>query len=394
VNKTISLIGESNETTVIDGVFDTAVKMIASNVVVANFSINSNSGNGIDIEHSFNNTIMYNKINANVGVGLLLRHSSNNTIMQNKINSNTYVSVWVGLYSSYNMFAENKINVNLGDGIWLFGSNNTFSSDDLVVNVGVGIYLGPYSFNNILNFNSITINNGKAVDYELTAPITTCDYDGLWYTEAFTIDLTASDDKSGIFEIYYRINSGPIQNITVHGQPLITIEGANNTLEYWSVDNAGNEELPHKILTGIKLDKTVPTIGTPSRIPEGDVEPDQKVKVLVNGTDSLSGIKDVTLSYNLNDSAVWIDSPMTFNSTTGLYETAIQVQQAHTLVRYKITAYDNAGNHMVEDNSGQYYVYMVIPEFTSTIILPLFTLTTLIATILLKKKRKTKPQLP
>jgi hypothetical protein len=37
---------------------------------------------------------------------------------------------------------------------------------------------------------------------------------------------------------------------------------------------------------------------------------------------------------------------------------------------------------------------IIIPEFPSTIILPLFTLTTLIATILLKKKRKTKPQLP
>ena len=394
INKAISLIGESADVTEIDGVFDTAVKIIANNVVVANFSINSNSGNGIDIEHSANNTIMYNEINSNVGVGLLFRHSSNNTIMQNKISSNTYVSVWVGLCSFYNMFAENKINVNLGDGIWLFGSNNTFSSDDLVVNVGVGIYLGPYSFYNILNFNSITINNGKAVDYELTAPITTCDYDGLWHTEAFTIDLTASDDKSGIFEIYYRTNSGPIQNISAYGQPLITTESASNTLEYWSVDNAGNEELPHKILTGIKLDKTVPTIGTPSRIPEGDVEPDQEVRILVNVTDFLSDVKNVTLSYNLNDSTVWISLPMVFNSTTGLYETIINIQQANTLVRYKITAYDNAGNSKVEDNNGTYYAYPVIPEFSSTTILQLFMLTTLIATILLKKKRKTKPQLP
>jgi hypothetical protein len=35
-----------------------------------------------------------------------------------------------------------------------------------------------------------------------------------------------------------------------------------------------------------------------------------------------------------------------------------------------------------------------IPEFPSTIILPLLMLTTLIATVLLKKKRKTKLQLP
>jgi parallel beta-helix repeat protein len=387
INKAISLIGESADVTEIDGVFDTAVKIIASNVVVANFSINSNGGNGVEVEHSVNNTITYDEINSNGGVGLLFCHSSNNTIMQNKINSNTYVSVWVGLYSSYNVFAENKINVNLGDGIWLFGSNNTFSGDDLVVNVGVGIYLGPYSFDNILNFNSITINNGKAVDYELTAPITTCDYDGLWHTEAFTIDLIASDDKSGIFEIYYRTNSGPIQNISAYGQPFITTESANNTLEYWSVDNAGNEELPHKTLTGIKLDKTVPAIGTPSRIPKDDVQPGQEVKVSVNVTDFVSAVKNVTLSYNLNDSAIWIDFPMIRNSTTGLYGVIIPGQQANTLLRYEISAYDNAGNYKIEDNSGQYYVYTVIPEFTSTILLPLFMLTTLVATILFKKNQ-------
>lgn len=192
----------------------------------------------------------------------------------------------------------------------------------------------------------------------------------------------------------YRINDGPVKAVSVDGQSLITTEGANNTLEYWSIDNAGNEELPHKVLTGIKLDKTAPTIGIPFRIPEGDVEPDQEVGVLVNVADFLSGVKDVTLSYNLNDSPLWIDVPMTFNSTTGLYETAIQVQQAHTLVRYKITAYDNAGNFKFEDNNGTYYAYTVIPEFPSTMLLPLLMLTTLIATILLKKKRKTKTQPP
>jgi len=234
---------------------------------------------------------------------------------------------------------------------------------------------------------------------DTTPPITLRDYDGLWRTTDFTITLTATDDMSGVAETYYKINNGPVESLSVNGQPFITTESANNTLEYWSVDNAGNEELPHKTLTGIKLDKTVPTIGTPSRIPEGNVEPDQNVKVLVNVTDSLSGVKNVILSYNLNDSTIvtpflWIDVPMTLNSTTGLYETTIPGQSEGILVRYEIAAYDNAGNRMVEDNSGQYYVYTVIPEFPSTTILPLLMLTTLIVTVLLKKKRKTKLQLP
>jgi hypothetical protein len=224
-----------------------------------------------------------------------------------------------------------------------------------------------------------------AISIDSTPPITFDDYDGLWHNTDYFINLNATDDLSSIAEIYYRINEEPTKNLSVAGQPYITTEGANNTLEYWSVDNAGNEEVPHKILTGIKLDKTVPTIGTPSRIPEGDVEPDQKVKVLVNVTDSLSGIKNVTLSYNLNNSAIWIDLPMILNSTTTLYEVAIPRQEAGTLVKYKTAAYDNAGNYKVEDNSGQYYIYTVIPEFPSNAFLVMFMILVSLAITLLKK---------
>ena len=382
------------------------------------------------------------------------------------------------------------------------------------------------------------------------APVTTDDYDDLWHNTDFTITLMAIDYESGVAETYYRINNGPIKAVSVDGHPLITTEGANNTLEYWSVDNAGNEELPHKILTGIKLDKTKPsssisfdgTVGdnnwfisnvtvtltaddvlsgvdlifysfdnvkwekyvepftisnegvvtvyfksvdkagnlesvkmetikidktpptgsiainnnapytnstlvtlsltaidatsgiskvrfsndgiwdtepwedcTPTkawiipegdgvktvyvqfmdnaglisttysdiiildttpplivavnRQPDGDVEPSQTVKIFVNVTDSLSGVGNLILSYNINNSSTWTYITMTLNVTSGLYEGIILGQQADTLVKYKIIAYDNAGNHVVEDNDGQYYVYTVVPEFPSLIIL-------------------------
>jgi hypothetical protein len=135
------------------------------------------------------------------------------------------------------------------------------------------------------------------IPWDVKPPFTTHNYDGLWHTTDFTINLAAVDDLSGIAETYYKINDVPTQNLTIHGQPRITTESANNTLEYWSVDKAGNEELPHKILTVIKLDKTAPTIGVPSREPAGDVQPDESVKVSVNVTDALSQVKNVTLYY-------------------------------------------------------------------------------------------------
>ena len=89
-------------------------------------------------------------------------------------------------------------------------------------------------------------------------PVTIDDYDGSWHTSDFTISLTASD-SSGISETYYRINDGSIKSVSANGQPRITMEGGSNTLEYWSVDAVGHEELPHRMLTQIKLDKTAPT---------------------------------------------------------------------------------------------------------------------------------------
>ncbi len=219
------------------------------------------------------------------------------------------------------------------------------------------------------------------------SPITVDDYDGLWHNAYFTINLTATDYGSGVAGTYYRINNGPVKSVSVDGQPLVTTEGANNTLEYWSVDNAGNEE-EHKFLTGIKLDKTTPSITEVKRYPEGNIEPNQPVRVLVNATDTLSGVKNVTLSYSISDDLSWTDVPMSFNATSGYYESIIQVQQANVIVKYKITVYDNAGNYVIDDNIGQFYTYTVIPEFPSTTVLAILLVFSTIIAILTYRKRK------
>jgi hypothetical protein len=53
-----------------------------------------------------------------------------------------------------------------------------------------------------------------------------------------------------------------------------------------------------------------------------------------------------------------------------------------------IVAYDNAGNYMIEDNNGQYYIYTVIPEFPSTMIPLLFILLATLTAVFLSKKRE------
>lgn len=142
-------------------------------------------------------------------------------------------------------------------------------------------------------------------------PTTIHDYDGLWRTADFNINLTATDDFSGVAETYYKINDGSTQNVSINGQPIITTEDANNSLEYWSLDNADNEELPHKTLTGIKLDKTAPT-GSITINNRDAYTNSTSVTLTLNATDETSGVYQVRFC---NDS-LWDTEPWETPSPT------------------------------------------------------------------------------
>ena len=142
-------------------------------------------------------------------------------------------------------------------------------------------------------------------------------------------------------------------------------------------------------LTIAFVDKIPPNIGTPTRDPSGDVEEGQPVKILVNVTDSESGVNDdqVILSFIFDNGPSWFYTKMNYNSTLGLYEATIPRQFNCTWVKFTISASDNFGNTAVQDNDGFYYSYHVIPEFLLFIILPLFMFLALIAVALAKKNR-------
>jgi len=135
------------------------------------------------------------------------------------------------------------------------------------------------------------------------------------------------------------------------------------------------------------IDNIPPRIAEPTQDPATDVQPGQTVKISVNVTDHETGVKNVTLYYT-NDT-VWYLVPMEFNSTTGLWEAMIPGHDPDITIKYKIEAYDNAENHAVKDNAGQYYVYTVVPEFASSIYLILLTTISIAAAVAFKKKFKT-----
>jgi uncharacterized repeat protein (TIGR01451 family) len=134
-------------------------------------------------------------------------------------------------------------------------------------------------------------------------------------------------------------------------------------------------------------DQLPPSIGQPFQSPSKDiVQQFQKVTVSVNVTDSESGVKNVTLLYQVNGGE-WIAQPMLFNSYTGLYEAVIKGYPEETKIAYKILVYDNAGNVAQQNNAGEYFIYTIIPEVPLTNILLLFMILSVIAVISAGKKQ-------
>jgi len=160
-------------------------------------------------------------------------------------------------------------------------------------------------------------------------------------------------------------------------------EASDNELEFWSEDLSGNVE-DAQIVSEIKLDKTKPVIADPKATPETDIQENQDVAIVVEVTDSLSGVDTVTLSYSTDNKTSWTDVSMSLNSTTELWEGVIPGQAIWTNVNYKISAYDVAGNLATSDET-DVFSYNVIPEFAPTVILLIFSALTLGVFVLRKK---------
>ncbi|MGD6852861.1 MAG: S53 family peptidase [Candidatus Bathyarchaeia archaeon] len=133
-------------------------------------------------------------------------------------------------------------------------------------------------------------------------PIVANDYNGQWHTNNFTITLTPD---SAVNETFYRINGGTILNVTANGQPVITTEGASNTLEYWSAWNLTYNsliELPHITVTGIKLDKTAPTGSITPSVTETQTT---QISIALSAEDALSGEAQMRFANDDGDWTSW-----------------------------------------------------------------------------------------
>jgi parallel beta-helix repeat protein len=188
-NKSISLVGESADLTIVDGSETGSVVSIytANNVSVRGFTIQrsgtsppdsairiqdssdvvisnnkiTESNHGISMYSSSNNTIISNMVFSNSFNGVYLYSSSDNQVSGNVISDNYYSGVYIQS-SSGNLISGNTISLSVTNyGVYFyFSSDNVVSGNTISLN-GFGTYL-TFSGNNTIYHNDFSNNTNQA----------------------------------------------------------------------------------------------------------------------------------------------------------------------------------------------------------------------------------------
>jgi multiple sugar transport system substrate-binding protein len=159
LNKSLKLIGENPETTIIDGggAGDT-IQVVTDNVTISGFTL-QNGASGISLNHSKGDTITSNIITLNSLNGIEHYHSNNNIIRDNNVTLNSHAGIWLW-NSSINIINHNYVSSNTWQGIVTSTSSNYNQiSENTVTDTQIegGIVLVE-STDNSVNCNNVIEN--------------------------------------------------------------------------------------------------------------------------------------------------------------------------------------------------------------------------------------------
>jgi len=170
VNKTLNLIGEDKDTTVIDGMMNgnAAIKVSAENVNISGFSIKYSHPVGIEIRAKYAN-ISGNNISECAVCGIIC-YEGESMIYGNNIFSNLCYGIYFVNFneftSNYNVVINNNIH-NSPYGIWCDSSYNTISNNIITDIESTAIRFEGSSSYNTISGNLISNNrDGLYLIYE------------------------------------------------------------------------------------------------------------------------------------------------------------------------------------------------------------------------------------
>ena len=253
-----------------------------------------------------------------------------------------------------------KININTGEATILggMGYNLCYAQDGCFDYTSDTLYLVAYSATGFLlecdedTGECIYLGGfpgeatAHAISYEIDdePPVSTHalyppepDGENGWYVSDVNVTLSATDDISGVKEIKYRVEDGPTQTINgSSGIFTLTQEYDANDLkiEYWAIDNAGNQETHHYFT--IDMDQKCPVIDITYEIISGNLWQGWELLFTFTVAEETSGMERVEIY--INDELV-----ETLYGPGPTYEWSYRVY-GHLDVNIKVIGYDIAGN--------------------------------------------------
>ncbi|MCJ7572497.1 MAG: right-handed parallel beta-helix repeat-containing protein [Candidatus Thermoplasmatota archaeon] len=172
IKKSIKLIGENTEKTIIDANREYHVIFCyVSNISIQYFTIRNShpEGTGILLTNSNNCKITNNDIHSNY-YGIKCVESDNNIISNNIISSNN-IGIGISSQSSFNTFKDNEIKFNV-IGIDIQSSNNKINNNTFIENQN-GLYISAQK--NGLSYN-ILKDNDVGIFFDFTGDLNSLSY--------------------------------------------------------------------------------------------------------------------------------------------------------------------------------------------------------------------------
>ena len=232
IDKSISLIGEDRDSTIIDANGDSYVLRINKNtdwVNISGFTIRNTSyylqpGIGIEMKSNYTN-ISGNNIISNQYAGIFATdYVCNNTISGNVISNNGDYDIIFRDFCNYNNIYGNNISL-ASSGIWIENSIGNFIENNEISNIyGNGICLISHSNGNII-LNSITMTSTSTNLTYCGIDLSSCEYNNI--TNNDIIDNNGDGIAISWQSCYNRIDNNIINNNEI-GIVLDTFAHHNN----------------------------------------------------------------------------------------------------------------------------------------------------------------------
>jgi len=179
-----------------------------------------------------------------------------------------------------------------------------------------------------------------------------------WLTEEFPLRILAEDPMpgSGVAAVFYSIDG---KRYHKYSGPIEPSEGVHN-YSYFSVDNAGNAEVPHRLL--LRVDNSAPVISFEA-CPE-EVAPWQSPQVVVRAED-VSGVVNVTCRFRVDAGSV---DEVLMRREGAFYACRLPGLPPLSEVNYWILARDESG-HASQSPNRSYVVGEALPLFLGLLVL-------------------------